>query len=73
MQLIDEDIWKYICEHSSKEEKLLSELRRETEIKCLNPIMLSSVFQGNLLSIISKIKNPRKIRESIGYVLKILL
>ena len=63
MQLIDEDIWKYICEHSSKEEKLLSELRRETEIKCLNPIMLSSVFQGNLLSIISKIKNPRKILE----------
>ena len=63
MQLIDEDIWEYICKHSSKEEKLLSELRRETEIKCLNPIMLSSVFQGNLLSIISKIKNPRKILE----------
>ena len=63
MHLIDEDIWGYICEHSSKEEKLLSELRRETEIKCLNPIMLSSVFQGNLLSIISKIKNPRKILE----------
>ena len=63
MQLIDEDIWEYICENSSKEEKLLSELRRETEIKCLNPIMLSSVFQGNLLSIISKIKNPRKILE----------
>ena len=41
MQLIDEDIWEYICKHSSKEEKLLSELRRETEIKCLNPIMLS--------------------------------
>lgn len=63
MQLIDEDIWEYIRKHSSKEEKLLSELRRETEIKCLNPIMLSSVFQGNLLSIISKIKNPRKILE----------
>ena len=63
MQLIDEDIWEYICKHSSKEEKLLSELRRETEIKCLNPIMLSSMFQGNLLSIISKIKNPRKILE----------
>lgn len=63
MHLIDEDIWGYICKHSSKEEKLLSELRRETEIKCLNPIMLSSVFQGNLLSIISKIKNPRKILE----------
>lgn len=63
MQLINEDIWEYICEHSSKEEKLLSELRRETEIKCLNPIMLSSVFQGNLLSIISKIKNPRRILE----------
>lgn len=63
MHLIDEDIWGYICKHSSKEEKLLSELRRETEIKCLNPIMLSSVFQGNLLSVISKIKNPRKILE----------
>lgn len=63
MQLIDEKIWKYICDHSSKEKKILSQLRRETEIKCLNPIMLSSVFQGNLLSVISKIKNPRKILE----------
>ena len=38
-------------------------LNLEEKQKCLNPIMLSSVFQGNLLSIISKIKNPRKILE----------
>ena len=53
----------YAKDHSCSETKLLSELRRETELKCINPIMLSGEYQGRLLSMISKIKQPKKILE----------
>ena len=53
----------YVKDHSCSETKLLSELRRETELKCINPIMLSGEYQGRLLSMISKIKQPKKILE----------
>ena len=54
---------EYIKSHSSNERVLLSELRRETEIKCLNPIMLSGKVQGIFLSLISKIINPKNVLE----------
>ena len=47
----------YIENHSSNERNILADLRRETELKCLNPIMLSGKVQGIFLSIISKIIN----------------
>ena len=50
----------YAKDHSCSETKLLSELRRETELKYINPIMLSGEYQGRLLSLISKIKQPKK-------------
>ena len=53
----------YIESHSSNERDLLAELRRETEIKCLNPIMLSGKVQGVFLSVISKIINPKNVLE----------
>ena len=53
----------YAKDHSCSETKLLSELRRETELKYINPIMLSGEYQGRLLSLISKIKQPKKILE----------
>ena len=53
----------YVKDHSCSESKLLSKLRRETELKCINPIMLSGEYQGRLLSLISKIKQPKKILE----------
>ena len=43
----------YIENHSSNERDILADLRRETELKCLNPIMLSGKVQGIFLSIIS--------------------
>ena len=58
-----EKINYYAKDHSCSETKLLSELRRETELKCINPIMLSGEYQGRLLSLISKIKQPKKILE----------
>ncbi len=53
----------YIESHSSNERDILSDLRRETELKCLNPIMLSGKVQGIFLSIISKIINPKNVLE----------
>ena len=53
----------YIESHSSNERDLLADLRRETEIKCLNPIMLSGKVQGIFLSVISKIINPKNVLE----------
>ena len=61
--MIINKINKYAKDHSCSETKLLSELRRETELKCINPIMLSGEYQGRLLSLISKIKQPKKILE----------
>ena len=58
-----EKINNYAKDHSCSETKLLSKLRRETELKCINPIMLSGEYQGRLLSVISKIKQPKKILE----------
>ena len=54
---------EYIDIHSSDERDLLANLRRETELKCLNPIMLSSKVQGSFLSIISKIIKPKNVLE----------
>ena len=54
---------EYIDSHSSDERDLLANLRRETELKCLNPIMLSSKVQGGFLSIISKIIKPKNVLE----------
>ena len=53
----------YIENHSSNERNILADLRRETELKCLNPIMLSGKVQGIFLSIISKIINPKNVLE----------
>ena len=53
----------YIESNSSNEGKILADLRRETELKCLNPIMLSSKVQGIFLSIISKIIKPKNVLE----------
>ena len=53
----------YIESHSSNEREILADLRKETELKCLNPIMLSGKLQGIFLSIISKIIKPKNVLE----------
>jgi len=63
MNFSSDDLTKYVNEHTCSESKLLAELRRETELKHLNSIMLSGEYQGRLLSLISKIKQPKNILE----------
>lgn len=63
MDFIEEKIEEYAAEHSQPEPKLLQELSRETWQKVLAPRMLSGHFQGRVLSMISKLVNPKNILE----------
>ena len=63
MHFLPEKIDQYIVEHSQKEPTILQELSKETWQKVLNPRMLSGAFQGRVLSMISKLIQPKKILE----------
>jgi len=59
----NEKLDEYLINHSEKEPEILSDLNRETNQKVLQPRMISGTYQGRLLSMISKIINPKKILE----------
>lgn len=63
MSFLPSEIEDYIIAHSSDEPDLLAELNRETHVKILRPEMLSGHYQGRLLSILSKMLNPKVILE----------
>ena len=63
MEICKDEIIEYLLKNSSVEPELLQELRRETNLKCINSIMISGELQGRLLSLISKIKKPNYILE----------
>ena len=63
MHFLPEEIDNYVVKHSQDEPKLLQELNRETYQKILQPRMLSGHFQGRVLSMISKLVNPKNILE----------
>jgi predicted O-methyltransferase YrrM len=63
MEFIDEKIEAYAEAHTSSEPDYLAELNRETQQKVLQPRMLSGHFQGRILSMLSKLKQPQRILE----------
>lgn len=63
MHFIPEDIDDYVVKHSEDEPELLQHLNRETYQKILQPRMLSGHYQGRVLSMISKLINPKNILE----------
>ena len=63
MHFIPENLNDYVVNHSEDEPKLLQELTRETYQKILQPRMLSGHYQGRVLSMISKLVNPKNILE----------
>lgn len=63
MHFLPEKLDDYIVDHSQKEPELLQQLSKETWQKVLAPRMLSGHFQGRVLSLISKMVNPRYILE----------
>ncbi len=63
MHFISDELENYIVEHSEDETGLLQELTRETYQKIMQPRMLSGHYQGRVLSMISKMINPKYILE----------
>ena len=63
MDFIPEEIDVYSVKHTEKEPKLLSELNRETWANVMTPRMLSGHLQGRVLSMFSKMINPKNIIE----------
>ncbi|KAB1160741.1 O-methyltransferase [Tenacibaculum aiptasiae] len=63
MHFLPEKIDDYVVSHSQQEPQILQELTRETWQKILNPRMLSGAFQGRVLSMISKLIQPKSILE----------
>jgi predicted O-methyltransferase YrrM len=63
MHFLPEKIDDYVVEHSQQEPKILQELSKETWQKVLNPRMLSGAYQGRILSMISKLIQPKVILE----------
>jgi predicted O-methyltransferase YrrM len=63
MNFLPENIDNYVVAHSEQEPELLHQLTRETHQKVLQPIMLSGPYQGRVLSMISKLINPKTILE----------
>ncbi|WP_291869483.1 O-methyltransferase [Maribacter sp.] len=53
----------YIKDNSEEEPELLQKLTRETHLKVIQPRMITGHFQGRVLSILSKIINPKNILE----------
>lgn len=63
MHFLPELIESYIAEHSQKEPEHLRELSRETHLKVIQPRMITGHFQGRVLSLFSKLINPKYILE----------
>ncbi len=63
MEFIDTAIEHYALAHSQPESDVLKKLNRETHLDVLSPRMLSGHLQGNFLSMISKMIQPKCILE----------
>ncbi len=63
MHFLPQKIDDYVVQHTAKEPELLQKLNRETNQKVLQPRMLSGHYQGRILSMISKLVQPKYILE----------
>ena len=63
MDFLPEKLVDYVLEHTQEEPELLQQLNKETWQKIMVPRMLSGHFQGRLLSMISKLIQPKTILE----------
>jgi caffeoyl-CoA O-methyltransferase len=63
MNLISHELNQYLTEVCEPEPELLQRIDRETQLEVLMPRMLSGHFQGRVLSMLSKMMNPKRILE----------
>jgi predicted O-methyltransferase YrrM len=63
MHFLSPVLENYIANNTEDEPILLQELTRETHLKVIQPRMITGHFQGRVLSMLSKIINPKYILE----------
>ena len=63
MDFISKKLDGYCTEHTSSANKVLEELNHETHTSVLNPRMISGHLQGQFLSLLSQLKQPKCILE----------
>lgn len=63
MHFLSRDLETYIAENSEPESELLQRLTRETHLKVLRPRMITGHHQGRVLSMLSRLAQPRAILE----------
>ena len=63
MEILPHDLQMYLADHCDPEPPELQKINRETYLKVLQPHMLSGHYQGRLLSVLSKMMQPKSILE----------
>lgn len=61
--MISEELQHLLLQYCEPESELLQHIDRETNLKVLMPRMLSGHYQGRVLSMLSKMNNPKRILE----------
>lgn len=61
--MITEELQNLLLQYCGPESELLQRINRETNLKVLMPRMLSGHYQGRVLSMLSKLVNPKRILE----------
>lgn len=63
MEILDPKLQTYLEDHCDPEPEHLQKINRDTYLKVLKPNMLSGHYQGRLLSMLSKMMQPKCILE----------
>jgi len=63
MEILPDILQQYLDDHVDPEPEHLQKINRETYLKVLRPHMLSGHYQGRLLSMLSKMMQPKRILE----------
>ncbi len=63
MEIINEDLLRYSEQHTTEESDLLRQINRDTHAQVLMPRMLSGHLQGRVLSMLSKMMQPKRVLE----------
>jgi len=63
MEILPDDLQSYLDDHCDPEPEALQFINRETYLKVLRPHMLSGHYQGRVLSMLSKMMQPKRILE----------
>ncbi|RCH54730.1 methyltransferase [Mucilaginibacter hurinus] len=63
MEILDNRLQDYLDAHTDPEPDALQKINRDTNLRVLKPHMLSGHYQGRVLSMLSKIMQPKLIVE----------